>query len=360
MLTASLKFRCSDAITMSQISTIEIFPIELFRELFEFFTVMELFRTFFGLNAKLDSVILQTSSTLTITEEDDFEFFFEDILDTLDPSAIKNLKLDGSLSYNHGDALEYHFDAGTLSEYTTLRSLTILHINPWRLHEFWFIELLKQASELEDLQKLEIRTTFIQREPEFNDDDLCRLIFNTMESFKTLKTFIFDTVDIIPCFNFTSPTEAKNIEKLEFGLVNYVDILRLLPSMPYVQSIKIHHLRLKQPYEIANPISPSLLSSSCLNLNVSFPHYCGFEKIEYFLHYFPNLRHLEIRTFTRGIQWNGERCEEILAENCPQLKTFRLTADDKVALETFKSEFWKERNVSFKYDYIDHIVSFSI
>jgi hypothetical protein len=130
--------------------------------------------------------------------------------------------------------------------------------------------------------------------------------------------------------------------------------------MPCVKSIKIYVLRLKQHYEIANPVSPSLLSSSCLKLNVAFGRYFGFEEIEYFLRYFPNLKHLKISTDIREEKPCGKRWEKILAENCPQLKRFWLAARNGLALETFQSEFWKERNVSFEYDYINHIVLFSI
>jgi hypothetical protein len=69
-------------------STIELFSVELWREIFDYFNSNELWYLFRGLNRKIDAIIDQTTLHLDFKKKDNYGYFVKNILPSMNVTNV--------------------------------------------------------------------------------------------------------------------------------------------------------------------------------------------------------------------------------------------------------------------------------
>lgn len=107
-------------------STIELFPAELFYELFKYFNALELFRTFGKLNSNMDAIVSAAALHLKLARSDDYRICHtSSILKTSNLSLIKSLHL-ALIWDTKPESLELFLKLFPLNVFNQLRSLTLM------------------------------------------------------------------------------------------------------------------------------------------------------------------------------------------------------------------------------------------
>ncbi|CAF1128886.1 unnamed protein product [Didymodactylos carnosus] len=359
-------------------SVIELFSVELWRELFEYFNSIELWYSFRGLNRKIDAILDQTMLHLNFKKQGNYGYFMKKILPSMNVGNVRSLKL------KNANEIQHFFSIYSLNSLIQLRllSLDFMYSFNDNLFRFW-----NQLSSLRHLRLLKIMFWGSCSGPNNCLDEkehIIRLIFNK-DYCPLLKYFKIDTCGLqrgmptIP--SLITTTKTTNIKYLWIDSLTVNDLIRLLPAIQNVKSFHIdYHLctdnepkERQQKMTIIMPLMPK-----CIRLHLKLSQDITFEHVEYLLKHTPNLKDLFLWGWYHLLDAN--KWELLLSVQCPKLIKLELICTGPIynnnfdqASDDFEQKckitpFWLERNVTITddedfsaHDYrCDTIVRFNI
>ncbi len=337
-------YRLSDGYFVDA-SCFELLPNELMEDLFEYLSVMDLFRSFYYLNQRFHQLV-QYHVTQQAGLRIDFSSLslreFDFICSQFNPEQIEVLSLgDGGINrVNESSSFgqialflhRYH-----LSQFTSLKSLRIIEPCDDKQH----ILLLNQLSE-NQLKHLWIR--FRTRSQE--DLLFCLPFMNTLQSLSLDQVTLYDP----------SKLSQMNFKQLQYFSVSDICIsvlVHLLSSMPCLRYLKVRLMVNLDPwnvfYKIHNKLELNTLSTFYVESNGA-----DWKAIElHLLSHMPNLRRLSlVDVYQTSVTLLAEEWKECFLTYTPHLTDFRfyitiLWTDRSLSideiLKSFRKEFWQER-----------------
>ncbi|CAF0998396.1 unnamed protein product [Rotaria sordida] len=340
-------------------STIELLSVELWQELFEYFTPNDLWYSFHDLNRKINAIIDQTILYLNFTKQGTYRYFVKNILTLMNVVNVRSLK------FNKSNEIRHFFSKISLNSLVQLRVLSLDFMYSFDGNSFTF---WKQLSSLKYLQSLKI--IFWASSGSVNCCDekkyIIRSIFNNNYC-PSLKSFMITTGGIqqgrltIP--SLISTTTTTNIQNLSINSLTFNDLIKLLPAMQNVKSFCIDYdLRYdnwsneqQQSMVIDIPLLPK-----CIDMNLKLSDDITFEHVEYLLKHTQNLKKL----FMWGWYhlFDAMKWEFLLSMYCSKLIKFHLICSGPIWSDEFDQIidnfqqiyptrlFWIERNITISDD----------
>ena len=304
-------------------SVIELLCVELWQEVFEYFSFHDLWYSFHGLNSRIDAIIDQRILHIDFKNGNEYDYFKKNIL--LSSSNIASVR---SLKLRRTNEIKHFLSMHSLSSFTQLRllSLTLKHSFNDKLFRFW-----NQLSSLKNLRRLEIifwgiigPNNCIQ-EKEY----IIRSIFNK-DYCPLLESLIISTCGRqkrIPTIPFLIRTSrSTNLKLLLIDSLTFNDLIKLLPALQNLHSCCIDYQLYSDnqpdPWQsqilTTNPMLPM-----CIQLNLQLSNATMFEQIKYLLHQTPNLKELVLWGWYQTP--NAKKWEVLLSIQCPKLMKIDLS-----------------------------------
>jgi hypothetical protein len=339
-------------------TVIELFSVELWREVFDYLNTNDLWYSFRGLNRRIDAIIDQTTTILHLNfkKRGSYRYFMIHILSSINVDNVQSLKFQDAKEIRH------FFSKYSLNSLDQLRLLSLTSILSFNDNFFIF---WRQLSSLKYLQFLKIMfwdnfgLNNCIEEKEF----IIRSIFNRYFC-PSLKSFVICTggrqkwPPTIP--SLITTTKTTNIKYLSIDSLTYNDLIKLLPALQNIKSFRIDYElhydnesneQLHQEMSITMP-----LMLQCIRLHLKLSDKITFECIEYLLKHAPNLKDLFLWGWYHLL--NARKWELLLSMYCPKLIKFELICTGRIgdhdfdqAIHDFEQEyqtisFWLERNVT--------------
>jgi len=340
---------------------LEVFSVELWREIFDYFNVNELWYSFRGLNKKIDAIIDQTILYLDFQKKGSYHYFIKNILPTMNIINVRSLKLRES------NEIQHLFSIYSLDSFVQLRllSLNFMHAFNDNKFQFW-----KQLSSLKYLRSLKIMFwSSLDPGPDNSIEEkefIIRSIFNN-DYCPLLRYLNIETSGRsrwktgIP--SLITTTKATNIKYLSIDSLTFNDLIKLLPALKNLKILCIDYQLScdeKPNEQIQNMTTISALLPKCLKMKLILLDNMMFEHVEYILRQTPNLKNLFLWGWCHLL--NAKRWELLLSTQCPRLIRLELICtgligdddfDDKI--DNFQEEcgrtpFWSERNFTITDD----------
>ncbi|CAF1343541.1 unnamed protein product [Rotaria sordida] len=340
-------------------SVIEIFSVELWREIFEYFNSNELWYSFRDLNRRIDGIIDRTVLYLNFTKRGTYSYFMKNILS---PMKVINIR---SLKFTNSNEIQHFFSNFSLDSLIHLRLLSLKCMYSFNDNSFTFWNQLSSLKYLQSLKIIfsgnQVGSDNIIKENEF----IIRSIFNKdyCPLLKSLTINIDRTQSVMSLIPSLIPTtKVTNIKYLSLDSLTFNDFIKLLSALQNVKSFYIDsELCLdnesNEPQPNMTIIIPLL--PKCTRLHVGLSNDIMLEHVEYLLKHTPNLKDLFVWGWYHLL--DAKRWKSLLSMQCPKLKKFELICsgptddnDFDQAIEDFerkckKTPFWRQRNVSVEY-----------
>ena len=297
-------------------STIEVFSVELFYELFQYFNALELLHTFGNLNSNMNAIVSAAASHIKLTRADDYRIYHtSSILRKSNLSRIKSLHLEFDWNLEP-KPMELLLEFFPLNAFSQLRSLTL--ITQYRLNSSLYKVLPMRIAHLTQLEYLHID---IGGSNEEYLTPIIKLIFDEKSAygFGSLKQLVLATGFYNPYFILSSSIQKKT--KIEHLAVNYVafsEFIQLVPCLPCVKSVKIRSLR----SENNDPLPTGLCLPNCTSFLVKNSSAINMDRLRVLLRCLPNLKNL--RFSADRDDYRPTDFEEILQQECPKLTKLKL------------------------------------
>ncbi|CAF1317683.1 unnamed protein product [Rotaria sordida] len=352
-------------------SIFEMLSVELWREIFEYFTTNELWFSFRGLNRKIDAILNQTTLHLNFKKKDNYCYFMKNILPLINVNNVRSLK------FEKANEIQHFFSKYSFNLFVQLRLLSLDFMYSFNDNSFIF---WNQLSSLKYLQFLNIMiwTNSIPDNCIEEKEFLIRSIFNN-DYCPSLKSLIIHVPSRQKGMPINPPlmsvTKTTNIKYLWIDSLVFSDLIKLLPGLQNVQSLrtkdeycynKFNAQQLKMTFTM-----PLLLK--CIQLNLTLLDDKTFEHVEYFLRHTSNLKDLFLWGWYHLL--DARKWEILLSVYCLKSIKFELVCtghigDDNFhqAIDDFEQTcktipFWLERNVTITddedysgHDYRDDVV----
>jgi hypothetical protein len=289
-------------------TTIEIFSVELYVELFQYFDAVHLLHTFSGLNSRIDSIVKQIPLHFDFWRKTVDEYIIQKVLSFVNPQSVQSLKFSVQRSVS-AQILADHL----LSSFACLRSLT-LHIYSDAPC------LLDQIPLLANLTSLTIY--FWCSCSENGPERIVNSIFNENQinfsrlSLKTLTVYFNE-----PSMMFQSPFSPAitNIQHLKVHPINYSEFISILPSLLSIRSINVNFWDLGN-FVINPTVVPLVQLANCEKLQLTLANFSDLVDLEYLLKHTPNLKVLK-RTANNHLMYsNADRWKYVLMKHCHKLQ----------------------------------------
>ncbi|CAF4164987.1 unnamed protein product, partial [Adineta steineri] len=129
-------------------NVIELLSVELWREIFDYFDVNDLWYSFHGLNKHIDGIIDQVQLHLNFEKEGNFDYFMKNILSSINFFNVRSLKL------NKQNEIKQFFSMYSLNAFDQLRLLSLDQM--YSIHDKSF-KFWNQLSSLKYLRSLKIK-----------------------------------------------------------------------------------------------------------------------------------------------------------------------------------------------------------
>ncbi|CAF1452291.1 unnamed protein product [Adineta steineri] len=335
-------------------SGIELLSVELWREIFDYFNVNDLWYSFRGLNKHIDGIIDQVQLHLNLERKGKYDYYIKNILPFIDVVNIRSLKL------RKHNRIKHFFSISSLQSLVQLRLLSLEYIYSFddNLFTFW-----NQLSSLKYLRSLRVifgskfRSNNHLEEKQFIIRSIFTQDFCPLLNCIIIKNYGNDSVNTeLPIPSLIQSTKTTNIKYLTIDRLTFVDLIELLPALQKTKSFCIDDEFFCNDQLFTQRIVPIAMSlmPECSKLDLSVPADMTFEHIEYILKHTPNLKKLIITN-----DWHlldAKKWESLLSVRCLRLLEFELTcngADNDTDYEEagydFEAEckmttFWMERN----------------
>ncbi|CAF1619461.1 unnamed protein product [Rotaria sordida] len=357
-------------------SGIELLSVELWREIFDYFDVNDLWYSFRGLNKQIDGIIDQVQLHLNFEKKSNYDYFIKNILPSINVVNIQSLKL------RKENKIKHFFSIYSLNSLVQLRLLSLDGIHSFNdnLFTFW-----NQLSSLKYLQSLKV--IFGTNSHPNNDlkekEFIIRSIFN--QDFCPLLTcFIIknkgnDNLNTeLPIRSLIQTTKMININHLSIDNLTFNDLIKLLPALQNTKLFCINdELSCNNKFCTQQTMTVEIpLMFECKKLDLILSDDITFEHIQYILKHTPYLKRLILCSWFHLL--DAKKWELLLSVQCSKLLEFELVCngddDDNdygKAGHDFEEEcrattFWIERNAIISYEFYSNddfyytIVKFNI
>ncbi len=319
---------------------LESFSNEILLDLFEYLTITQLLRVFYGLNCRFNNLLFKHLQTHDLdfrsVSKDDFDTICRQFLSSnVDKIFSLSLSDDNDTPEQTACFLAHGFN---LLQFTHLRSLALYDITSVKTIK----GLMFTWPHLPNLTTLRIKQSSCL------DETINALTF--VNSIWNIPKLVHCHLAV--CLNwqlyFPAPTVISSTLKYLFisgSECNFNEMASLFKHSPCIQKLVIDIFIIKDSTEI-------YLSSAVPSINtlhISFSRGIREDMMINILQNIPNLTHLTIRIETII---NGQILEQIIRNHLPNLKTFRFkmhstlkpphNAEDYVntLIESFQSRFW--------------------
>ena len=298
-------------------STIELFPAELFYELFKYFNAVELFGTFGKLNSNMDAIVSAAALHLKLARPSDYRICHANsILETSNLSLIKSLYLAWEWD-SAPQQLELFLKLFHLNAFNQLHSLTLILsgiLDPSKCEA-----LPMEIAHLTQLEYLHIKASSYYKE---YFAPIITLIFDERSGygFGTLKQLVFE-VDCYANKYFTLSSSIQKKTKIEHLTMDYIDFsefMQLVPCLSQVKSVKFDYLRIEDNHSL--PMA--LFLPNCTSFLVRFSSNMKADHLRFLLRCIPNLTNLQFSADRDD--YKPTDFEELFQQGCPKLRKLKL------------------------------------
>jgi hypothetical protein len=333
------------------------FPAELWQEVFSYFSANELWRSFRGLNAKIDAIIDRTSLYLNLQQKDDYYYFNRMILPSLDVVNVRSLILEGS------DQIKQFFSTSSLDSLVQLHVLSLYGMYPSNDLSF---KLWNQLASLKYLRSLKLNweplcgkeLISVNEEKAF----IIKLIFNK-DVCSLLERFSISSswYQWVRTFSLMPTTKATKIKYLSLNSLSFDELIKLLPDMQNVKSLQVAYLWQHKDFTGEQPrtiITTMPLLPRCVELELELLHRMTFAELQFILQQTPNLKKIHAGVDCEYDLLYAQGWERLLSTYCPKVSKFTYTCTGNVwhdhfydALHDFEGNcksvpFWIERKAT--------------
>jgi hypothetical protein len=319
---------------------------ELLLDLFEFLPVVHLFRAFYGLNSRFDTLLLIHYRNYCIdfrsVSKRDFDIVCQKYLPLIGDRIISlRLSDDNETPKQTNLFLSYKFN---FRQFTNLQSLTLSHL----YSKETLRKLMIECHYLPHLTHL----TFTECEFKNQDKDISDILNNIWNLPKLIHCHFHSRLENCTYMNPLMPSVTST--SLEyFSIDSYSYNLNDLACL-FQHTPRLRHLSIEiWDHSLDRQLSFTVPSITVLNVKVYKPRHAMMNLLQNV----PNLHHLIIETYQIII--NGHEWEEIIVKNLIMLKKFQLEMwfkfdddDNKEQridelLNSFRTHFWLEERQWF-------------
>ena len=290
-------------------SAIELFFVELWREIFDYFNSNDLWYSFRGLNRKIDAIIDQTTFHFDFKKKHNYGYFVKNILPSMNVTNVRLLKLQEI------PEIRQFFSIYSFNSLIELRLLSITFMYSFNDNCFTF---WNQLSSLKYLRSLEImfwdnsELDNCIEEKEFS----IRLIFNN-DYCPLLKSFTISTPgrqrEMPTILSLIKTTKTTYIQYLSIDSLTFNDLIKLLLALQN----QLYNNDNKSNEQEHNMTITMPLLPNCVRLQVKLTYDIGFEHIEYILNHTSNLKDLFLWGWYHLV--NAKKWKLLLSVQCPKL-----------------------------------------
>lgn len=303
-----------EAMSNRAATVIEDAPVELWRELFEYFDASDLWFSVRGLNRRIDAILDRTPLDLKLRQRGKYAQFMKTIHLSMNAANVRSLSLHAT------EDIKHFFSFHPLGALVQLRSLHLSDMFPLNDPSF---QSWKPLSSLKDLRSLKVifsknsNSKIAFKEKDF----LIRSLFEP-DFYPALRRFsveIRDSTKSNPTIRSLNPTATTiNLRYLSIDTLTFHDLVKLLPALGNIKSlcISVELCTNDKPTEKLPKANTPLLPK-CLRLDMKFGHNLTFERVEYLLEQTPNVECLIIESWSQLIDAN--EWESLLSTRCPEL-----------------------------------------
>lgn len=325
--------------------SLELLPNELFYDVFEYFSSVDLFRAFNGLNSRFDQLLIEyfqihKSIDFRLTTKEDLNLIRQRYL----PLFVNDIH---SLCLSDEDTNPHEIDFFLSRLYPLHRFINLQSITFYNIYSIdKVIRILTDLQRISNLNKLNFHRCFFEY-------DLKKFvaIMNGIWSLVNLTHCVLDLIDagnhrLIAPTIISCSLQDLSIRGIHCGL----ETLSLLyEHTPHLQSLEIETASNEDDYQ-SIPISFSLnkFKLRCENSSTSLLS---------ILRKVPNVTNLTVET--RQIEMNGQQWQNLLGQYLPILKTFHLKMkyqlidvddiEEKLddILKSYRTSFWIKQHQWF-------------
>ncbi|CAF1112798.1 unnamed protein product [Adineta steineri] len=345
-----------------QYSVIEHFPVELWREVFDYFNLYELWFSFCGLNDRIDEILIQTTLHIKFEKDDIASYFMKNVLSRLNVTNIQSLKL------RDHNVIKNFFSIYSLGSLVQLRLLSLTFMYPFIDNSFTFWNQLASLKYLKSLKFALYGDLDYDNSMEVKEFIICS-IFNK-DFCPLLKRLTIETngrIRYVSKPSLITTTKTTNIEYVSLDSLSFNDLIKLLPALQNVKSFRIYYELShynesnEQQQKMTTTIS---LMPRCTRLHLKLSNEIMLGHVEYILKHTPNIKDLFLWGWCHLL--DAKKWESLLLIYCPKLLKleFLYTGSDRdddfvKAVRTFRQDcatirFWIERNVTIADDKVYH------
>jgi hypothetical protein len=272
----------------------ESLPNELFLTLFEYLTVVDLFRAFVGLNTRFNTLLFEKFHKHRLDfrsiSKRDFDFVCQRYLPSIvDQTSSIYLSDDDETPDQINCFLSYNW---TFRQFTNLQSLSLYNLRS----EIVMCKLLAECQHLHNL----IRLKFIKSEFEYDNKNICQLLNNIW----TMPKLTYCYLDISFCergekyhINFSKISISLQYLTIKNMSRGDIDLDNLFEHTPYLRYFYVH------ASDCTNITSLYSTMTYIVRLKIDV-YESSFTLIE-LLKNMPNLRHLTVNA--EEIDMNGHQ-----------------------------------------------------
>ncbi|CAF2627339.1 unnamed protein product [Rotaria sp. Silwood2] len=325
--------------------SLELLPNEILLDIFNYFNGVELLRTFYGLNFRLNFLLhdrfLNCSFKFNSVSKRDFDTICQQYLPTMAAYMITlDLTDDEETPTQIKLFLSY---SPSFEQFTQLRSLSLFNLRSYSI----LMKIVEECHHLCNLTHLGL----------FNCYQDCQVDFQLMvNQIWSLSKLSHCTIGI----GFTGlcvfPTPTKTSLSLEYVSIERVQVKldqidRLLEYTPALKCLSISVLSFVDNNYIPSPLL------TLIDLNISSSFTCNASNMGIFLQNTPNLHRLNVDLSSEIV--DGNQWEEIIRNHLPNLQIFQLKMKVTLPLRqnlqqrvddlinSFQTSFWIDEHQWF-------------
>jgi hypothetical protein len=314
---------------------------ELFFDVFDYLSVIHRLRAFFGLNVRINNLVLKYFRSHGIDfrsmSKDDFDIICQEYLPSIsDPICALHLSDDGATPHQLLCFLSHKI---SFHQFTHLRSLTLHYKSSKSVENRILSELCHLSSDLTDLNVI------FEGRPYFHAKENILSFVNSIWSLPKLTKCYLCMEDLLVPTVVSLSLEELIIKRGSYSLDKMVLLFEHTPRLKY---LTIPSVKLNSDDQIELPMVSSLNMLNTI-FNASEEN-----MVTKFVQKMPNLYHLTLRTF--GLCIDGHQLKETIVQHLPKLKVLEfqmsLTPDkhrdikeqvDRL-LESFQNPFWVDEH----------------
>ncbi|CAF1009975.1 unnamed protein product [Rotaria sp. Silwood1] len=323
----------------------ELLPNEILLDVFIYFNGVELLRTFYGLNSRLNFLLhdrfLSCSFKFNSVSKRDFDMICQQYLSSMAAYIITlDLTDDEETPTQIKQFLSY---IPSFEQFTQLQSLSLFYLRSYPT----LMKILEECHHLGNLTHLGLFHCYQDEQVDF------QLILNQIWSLPKLRHCTIGIGSTGQCLFRTPTTNSLSLEyvSIERIQVKLDQINQLFEYTPTLKCLSISVLSF-----IDNDYTPTPLPT-LTNLNISSCFTCNASNIGIFLQNTSNLHRLNVDLSSEIV--DGNRWEEIIRNHLPNLQIFQLKMKVTVPLRqniqqrvdelinSFQSSFWIDEHQWF-------------